>query len=56
MQDIQAALGMIIPMIAKGDLNANIDSRFNLNEIKEAVIRAEQGGRNGKVLIVPNAQ
>ena len=55
-QDVQAAIGMIIPMIIKGDLNANIDSRFNLSEIKEAVIRAEQGGRNGKLLIVPNTQ
>ena len=53
-QDLQLALGMIIPLIAKGELRANIDSRFNLNEIKEAVVRAEQGGRSGKVLIVPN--
>ena len=28
----------------------------HLYEIKEAVSHAGQGGRNGKVLIVPNAQ
>ena len=55
-KDVQAAFEIIIPMIAKGDLKANIDSRFNLDEIEEAVSRAGQGGRSGKVLIVPNAQ
>jgi len=55
MQDVQAALEKIIPLIVKGDLKANIDSRFNLDEIEEAVTRAGQGGRSGKVLIVPNA-
>jgi len=56
MKDVQAAFKIIIPLISKGDLKANIDSRFNLDEIKEAVTRAGQGGRSGKVLIVPNAQ
>ena len=55
-KDVQAAFEIIIPMIVKGELKANIDSRFNLDEIEEAVSRAGQGGRNGKVLIVPNAQ
>ena len=56
MEDIQAAFGQIIPLILNGTLKANIDSRFNLDEIEEAVSRAGQGGRSGKVLIVPNAQ
>jgi hypothetical protein len=30
-------------------------SRFTVDEIKQAVSRAAQRGRNGKVLIVPNA-
>ena len=55
MKEVQAAFGQIIPLIAKGILKANIDSRFTVDEIKQAVIRAEQDGRNGKVLIVPNA-
>lgn len=50
----QAAFGQIIPLIASGKLKADIDSRFSVGEIKQAVSRAAQGGRNGKVLIVPN--
>ena len=55
MKDVQAAFEQIIPLIAKGILKANIDSRFTIDQIKQAVSRAEQSGRNGKVLIVPNA-
>jgi len=55
MQTKQAAFGQIIPLIAKGVLKANVDSRFSVDEIKQAVSRAAQPGRNGKVLIVPNA-
>ena len=53
-EEKQAAFGQIIPLIASGALKANIDSRFTISEIKQAVTRAVQGGRNGKVLIVPN--
>jgi len=55
MEEKQAAFGQIIPLIASGTLTANIDSRFSVDEIKEAVSRAAQRGRNGKVLIVPTA-
>ena len=54
MEDIQAAFGQIIPLILNGTLKANIDSRFTIDQIKQAVSRAEQSGRNGKVLIMPN--
>jgi trans-2-enoyl-CoA reductase len=50
----QAAFGQIIPLIASGALKANVDSRFSIGEIKQAVTRAIQSGRNGKVLIVPS--
>ncbi len=53
-EEKQAAFGQIIPLIASGSLKANIDSRFTVSEIKQAVTRAGQRGRNGKVLIVPN--
>ena len=56
METKQAALGQIVPLIANGALQANIDSRFTVSEIKQAVARAAQGGRNGKVLIVPNPE
>jgi trans-2-enoyl-CoA reductase len=55
MVKMQAAFGQIIPLIASGKLKADIDSRFSVAEIEKAVTRAAQGGRNGKVLIVPNA-
>lgn len=54
-QDKQAAFGQIIPLIASGELQADIDSRFAVRDIKQAVSRAAQRGRNGKVLIVPGA-
>lgn len=54
MAEKQAAYGQIIPLIANGSLTADIDSRFSVDEIKQAVARAGQRGRNGKVLIVPN--
>ena len=55
MQEKQAAFGQIIPLIANGTLRADVDSRFSIDEIKQAVTRAAEGGRNGKVLIVPSA-
>ena len=54
MQEKQEAFGQIIPLIVNGTLKANIDSRYTIDEIEQAVTRAWEGGRNGKVLIVPN--
>lgn len=50
----QAAFGQIIPLIAQGVLKADIDSRFSVSDIKQAVTRSAQRARNGKVLIVPS--
>ncbi|MEP6390773.1 MAG: zinc-dependent alcohol dehydrogenase family protein [Halioglobus sp.] len=54
MEEKQLALGEIIPLVASGAIKAGVDSRFSISEVKSAVSRAAQGGRNGKVLIVPN--
>ena len=54
MEDRQNAFSQLIPLIAKGVLKADVDSRFTVAEIKQAVLRAAQDGRNGKVLIVPS--
>ncbi|MDB3914876.1 zinc-dependent alcohol dehydrogenase family protein [Gammaproteobacteria bacterium] len=54
MQDKQEAFGQIIPLIVNGTLKANIDSRYTVDQIEQAVTRAWEGGRNGKVLIVPS--
>ncbi len=53
-EDKQAAFGQVINLVARGDIAAEIDSRFPLEEIKAAVTRAAESGRDGKVLIVPN--
>jgi NADPH:quinone reductase-like Zn-dependent oxidoreductase len=55
MEQKQVAFGQVIPLIASGALKANVDSRFSVSEIKQAVSRAAQRGRNGKVLIVPKS-
>jgi mitochondrial enoyl-[acyl-carrier protein] reductase / trans-2-enoyl-CoA reductase len=54
MQEKQAAFGQIIPLIASGKLKADVDSRFTVDQINQAVTRAAERGRNGKVLIVPS--
>ena len=40
--------------IRNGMLKAPVDSRYPIEDIKAALVRAQQGGRNGKVLVLPN--
>jgi NADPH:quinone reductase-like Zn-dependent oxidoreductase len=40
--------------IHDGVLKAPIDSFYPIEDIKAALVRAQQGGRNGKVLVLPN--
>ena len=40
--------------IRNGMLKAPVDSRYPIEEIRAALVRAQQGGRNGKVLVLPN--
>lgn len=40
--------------IVDGRLSAQIDQRYGLSEIKEAVAAASQGGRTGKIILRPN--
>lgn len=54
-EQIQAALGTLVPLVASGQLVTKIDSRYPLEEIKQAVTRAMESGRDGKVLLTPNA-
>ena len=50
-----AALGALVPLVASGQVTTRIDSRFPLEEIADAVDRAASHGRDGKVLLTPNA-
>lgn len=54
-QDKKVVYGEIIPLVVSGAIKAKIDSRFSLDEIKEAVNRAAASGRDGKVLLIPNS-
>lgn len=49
----QAAFGAIIPMIAGGTIKSAVDSRFKLEDIRDAVARAAAPNRDGKVLLTP---
>jgi NADPH:quinone reductase-like Zn-dependent oxidoreductase len=40
--------------LRSGVLKAPIDAFYPIEEIRAALIRAQQGGRNGKVLVLPN--
>lgn len=40
--------------IAAGRLHAPVDCIYPIEEIKAAVAHAQQGGRNGKILVTPN--
>lgn len=55
-EDRQAAFGTLMPLIAGGQVKTRIDSRFPLEEIRQAVTRASQDGRDGKVLLTPIAK
>ena len=37
-----------------GTLGAPVDTFYPIDEIKEALARADRGGRNGKILVSPN--
>lgn len=53
-EELQATFGAVIGLIASGALKANISSTYTLDQIKEAVTVAGDGGRDGKVLLLPN--
>jgi len=40
--------------VLDGRLTAEIDATYSLDQIKDAVAHAAQGGRNGKILLLPN--
>ncbi len=53
-REAQAALmGKMAKLVADGTLYAPVDATFPLENIKEALTRALEGGRQGKVLLTP---
>jgi len=41
--------------IAKGELRARVHATYGIDRIKDAVTAAAAGGRNGKIIVTPNA-
>lgn len=50
-----AVFGEIATLIARGDLHAKVAATYSLDQISEAVEAAASSGRDGKILIVPQA-
>ncbi|MGO4777219.1 zinc-binding dehydrogenase, partial [Lysobacter sp. 2RAB21] len=46
--------GEITKLIATGKLQARVQATYGLDQIKEAVIAAAAGERDGKILVLPN--
>jgi NADPH:quinone reductase-like Zn-dependent oxidoreductase len=49
----QALYGQLVQAIAAGQLHARVHATYPLAQVRDAVAAAAQGGRNGKILLVP---
>lgn len=49
------AIGDVLRLIARGEIKVEIDSRFPIEQIRAAVVRAATPGRSGKVLLTPTS-
>jgi NADPH:quinone reductase-like Zn-dependent oxidoreductase len=53
-EQVRALYADLAVKLRDGALKAPIDASYPIESIKEALLRAQQGGRNGKVLVLPN--
>jgi trans-2-enoyl-CoA reductase len=53
-EQVRAIYADLAVKLRDGVLKAPIDACYPIESIKEALLRAQQGGRNGKVLVLPN--
>jgi NADPH:quinone reductase-like Zn-dependent oxidoreductase len=53
-EQVRAIYADLAAKVRDGVLKAPIDAFYPIEEIRSALIRAQQGGRNGKVLVLPN--
>jgi NADPH:quinone reductase-like Zn-dependent oxidoreductase len=51
---VRALYGDLARKLRDGALKAPVDATYPIEEIRAALVRAQQGGRNGKVLVLPN--
>ena len=52
--EVRALYAALAVRLRDGVLKAPIDARYPIEEIKAALVRAQQRGRHGKVLVLPN--
>jgi NADPH:quinone reductase-like Zn-dependent oxidoreductase len=53
-EQVRAIYADLAGKVRDGVLRAPVDATYPIEEIRWALIRAQQGGRNGKVLVLPN--
>lgn len=53
-EEIRAIYAGLARQMANGSIHAPVDSVFAIEDIREALLRAQTGGRDGKVLVMPN--
>ena len=53
-EQVRTIYAELAEKLRDGTLKAPIDAFYPIEEIRSALIRAQQGGRNGKVLVLPN--
>ncbi len=53
---VRALYAALAGRLREGVLSAPTDSFYPIEEIKEALIHAQQAGRNGKILVLPNGK
>jgi NADPH:quinone reductase-like Zn-dependent oxidoreductase len=53
--EIRAIYAELAAQVMAGKLAAPVDSIYPIEKIKEALAHADKGGRNGKILVSPNA-
>ncbi len=52
--EIRAIYGDIAAQVVAGKLAAPVDTIYPIEKIKDALVHADRGGRNGKILVSPN--
>jgi len=55
-EEIRAIYAELAEGIAKGTIHAPVDSVYAIEDIRDALIRAQTGGRMGKVLVSPGGE
>jgi len=55
-EEQHALMGRLTKLIVEGVLHAPVEGTFTLENIQEALTRAMEGGRQGKVLLTPNGE